>query len=373
MSERLPEAGEGAGLWRTGRGRLLVALAALALVTSLLAALAVTQEARRTAPRFAPEPVFPGLEARLAQAQAIALKSPEGEIEIRRANGSRWTVPAASFYPADAGAVRKMLNGLVSLRAVERRTARRDWHAFLDLVAPGEGGKATEIRVIDARGALLAGLLVGKVRPAGGLAGEDAFYVRRIGEDETYLAQGDLPLEVARGDWLDPEIVSIARERVARVSMHPVIGPAYTISRASPETQSFVVNELPRGRKMMSETAANPIGAALSDFHLEDVRPKDTVDFTKAARAVFETFDGLVITVETAEVDGEHWVRVAAATKEPLVPPTGTAAPDVAQEARAIDTRVSAWAYKVAEWKAELFAQTLDSLLAEPEKSTQQN
>jgi hypothetical protein len=350
-----------------------MALAAIALATSVAAAVVVMQEARRTAPRFSPAPIFPGLDKALGAAQAITVKSPEGEIEIRRMDNNMWVVPAASSYPAHSEAVRKMLNGLVALRAVERRTARPDWHAMLDLGAPGEGGKATEIRVEGENGALLAGLLVGKVRPAGGLAGEDAFYVRRLGEDQTYLAQGDLPLEVERGDWLDPTIVDIARERVARVAMQPIIGPSYTISRASPETQSFVVDALPRGRRMMSETAANPIGAALSDFSLEDVRPKDAIDFTKAARAEFETFDGLVIAVETVEADDAHWVRVSATTKPPIVPHTGTKAHDVAQEMSAINARVGAWAYKVAEWKADLFAHTLDSLLAEPEKKAEQD
>jgi hypothetical protein len=315
--------------------------------------------------------VFPGLEAKLEDAAIISVASPEGRIEVRRTDRGQWVVPAASNYPAHMESVRKMLLGLASFKAIEARTARQDWLATLDLIAPEEGGKATEIRVSDAKDALIAGLLVGKLRPAGGLTGEDAFYVRRLQEDQSYLAEGDLPLDVTRASWLDPAILEVPRDRVFRVTLTPPAGPSYSISRVNPEVQDFALDALPKGRTMVSETAANPIGAALSDFTLEDVRPRAEVDFAKAAHAVFETFDGLVITIDETEVTSEHWVRVTAGTREPRTPHTGTKALDVAEEMSAINTRVGAWAYKIADWKAALFSRSQDSLLAEREKDTE--
>ncbi len=225
----------------------------------------------------------------------------------------------------------------------------------------------------DAKGTLIAGLLVGKLRPAGGLTGEDAFYVRRVEEDQSYLAEGDLPLDVARSSWLDPTIVELPRERVFRVMLTPKEGPSFSISRTNAQIENFAVDTMPKGRSMVSETAANPIGAALSDFTLEDVRPRAEVDFAKAARAVFETFDGLVVTVEAADAKEEHWVRLTATAKPPsaqaaTAKPANAKTPDVAAEAKAMNARVGSWAYKVADWKAALFSRSLDSLLAEPAK-----
>lgn len=367
MSERGMIESGARGFWRSDRGIFLLALLVVALVTSLAAALVVLREGQRTAPRFSPAPMFEGLADKLGQAADIAVASPEGRIEARLVEGGGWVVPSASNYPAHTETVRKMLLGLSSLKAIERRTARRDWLATLDLVAPGDGGKATEIRVSDAKGALLAGLLVGKFSPAGALAGEDSFYVRRIGEDQAYLAQGDLPLDVAREGWLDPTIVDLARERVFRVTLSPAAGAAFSLSRANAQAQDFILDAIPKGRHMVSETAGNAIGAALSEFTLQDVRPRTEVDFKRPARAVFETFDGLVVTVHTVEVKDGHWVRVAAEAKKPRAKVTNAKAPDVAAEAKAINARVGAWAYRVPDWKAALFARSLDSLLAEPE------
>jgi hypothetical protein len=376
MSERAALELQGNVFWHADRGRLLLVLAFIALVTSVVAAVVVTGEARRTAPRFSPAPVFPGLEAKLGDAATIAVASPEGHIEIHRADGGQWVVPSASNYPAHVETVRKMLFGLASFRAVEARTARHDWLATLDLIAPGEGGKATEIRVSDAKGTLVAGLLVGKLRPAGGLTGGDAFYARRLGEDQSFLAEGDLPLDITRSSWLDPTIVDFPRDRVSRVTLMPTTGPSFSISRANTDVENFALDTVPKGRSMVSETAANSIGAALSDFTLEDVRPRAEVDFAKAARAVFETFDGLAITVEATDVKDEHWVRLTAASRSASAQaasakPADAKTPDIAAEAAAINARVGAWAYKVADWKAALFSRSLDSLLAEPKKASE--
>jgi Domain of unknown function (DUF4340) len=370
MSERGIDVSGGRGFWRSDRGVFLLALLVIALVTSLAAAFIILREEQRTAPRFSPAQLFEGLEDKLGAAADITVVSPEGRIEVRRVEGDGWVVPSASNYPAHMETVRKMLLGLASLKAIERRTARHDWLATLDLIAPGEGGKATELRVNDAKGALIAGLLVGKLSPAGALEGEDAFYVRRVGEDQVYLAQGNLPLDVARASWLDPTIVDLARERVFRVTLTPTAGPAFSLSRADPQAQDFALDAIPKGRHMVSETAGNAIGAALSEFTLEDVRPRADVDFKKQARAVFETFDGLVVAVDTVEAKDGHWVRVTAEAKKPRAEVTNAKAPDIAAEAKAINARVGAWVYRVPDWKAALFARDLDSLLAEPETET---
>jgi hypothetical protein len=368
MSEAHARDWQGGAFWRTDRGRLLLVLAIVAVLSSAGAAFAVLSEAQRTAPRYSPQATFPDLANKLEQAALISMTSPEGSIEIRRTESGQWVVPSASNYPAHLESVRKMLFGLASLKAVEARTARRDWLATLDLIAPNEGGRATEIRVSDTKGSLIAGLYVGKLRLSGVPAGADAFYVRRVDQDQSFLAEGELPLDVGRGSWLDPTIVDLPRERVYRVTITPQEGAAFSVSRSRPETQDFVLDSIPKGRSMVSETAANPIGAALSDFTLEDVRPRAEVDFAKPVRAAFETFDGLTVTVEAIQTNGEHWVRVSASTEAPVVPHTGTAALDVAEEASAIDTRTGAWAYKIPDWKAELFSRSVESLLAEPNK-----
>ncbi len=347
------------------RHRFLLWLGAITLLAVSAAAFTLSSEALRGVPRFQQKALLPDFEGEIDKAAEIAMKNADGETIVRRGDDSRWTMPAVGNYPARTESVRKLLFGLSALKAVELRTARKDWHAALDLGAPEEGGKATAIRVKDKSGKLLAGLLIGKTNPGGGLEGRDAYYARRIGEDQTYVVEGNLPLEALARDWLEPTIVDIARERIQRVTLGGPQGPSYTISRATADSENFTLDNLPSGRTMSSETAANGIGAALADLTLEGARPRKDIDFSTAAQAIYETFDGLTLTLRTVKQGENVWLALDA-----------TAAPDaaktVSEEVQAITAKTTPWAYQIPAWKGELFTRSRESLISTPAKQPTQ-
>lgn len=342
--------------WRSARGRALIVLVAAAVLLSAAAAAALVLDTRRTSAQFKPETLFPGLDAKLAQVASLTIANRQTSTTVARQAGEQWVVPAASGYPASAEHVRELLLGVSELKAVERKTARPDWLETLDLVAPDKGGAATLVTLADAQGAPIASLLVGKQR-AGGLEGRDAFYVRRANEDQAYLAEGNLPLEPAIKNWLEESVIDLGRDRVRRVVVSPQGQPSYAVSRATAEQPNFLVEAIPAGRAMQTETVANAIGAGAVAITLEAVRPVGEVDFARPSRIVFETFDGLSLAIDLVDQGEQSWIKLAA-----------SAAPgsEAAREAEGLNARLSAWAFAVPSWKATLFRRTLESLLKSP-------
>jgi Domain of unknown function (DUF4340) len=348
------------GFLHTPRGRLLAGLTGATAFVILLTAFALVREARLSAPDFTPEPVFRNLAVQLADAAAVSIVSKTGTIDIVRSGDVKtghWVIPAAHGYRADAEHLRRLFLGLAELEAIEKKTARPDWHAALALDDPKTGGSAIAVTVKDSKGAPLAALLVGKLKP-GAPGSRPMSYVRRAGENQTYLAQGDLPLETERRDWLDPTVLDIARGRIKRVTVAPQGSAGYSLSRAKPEDVNFSLEALPEGRQMLSATAANATGAAAVDLTLDDVRPQGELDFGKASHTAFETFDGLSVSIDLTDKDGQTFIRLSAQG----------ATPETTKEAATIEVRTAGWAYAVPGWKAAALRKPLDQLLKAPEK-----
>ena len=340
----------------TGRGRRLAALTFGTIVAILAVIVSVTRESSETAVRFKPAAVFPDFETKAAGANLVTITDKSRALHLRKIESGTWVVAESHDYPASVNRLRGLFLNLSELRAIELKTDRPDWQASLGLVSPASGGGATLIDVTDPNGKSLASLMVGDLQP-GGQSGQDRAFIRANGAAQAYLAEGDIPLETTPSDWLEPTIVDLPRDRVRRVALTPANGKAYAISRPTPKDVNFVVENLEPGQAMVSEIAANGIGAGAINVALDDVRPIGAIDFAGASRIAYETFDGLTVTMDVVTREDRHWLKVEAAA---------VAGSSLAAEAQAISKRTGAWAYAIPEWKANLFMKPVDQLLKSP-------
>lgn len=350
-----PQATPPVSPWKLPRGRFLAVLAGLAVVMVIAATLSLMGERARTAARFAPVAFFPGLDKSLDQAAKVTLTSKDGTIVMAMAPDKKWVASSLENYPVDGKKVRVLLLSLAGVTAVEQKTAQPALHEALGLGAPDAGGSGTRIEVDDASGRAIAALIVGKEAP-GATAGEDRFYARRASEDQTYVVRGTLAHSADVSEWLETTIADISRDRVKSVDVTPAEGPAYRVSRAQAEDANFVLENVPQGRVPLNDTVANATGAALADLKLDSVQKADALDFSKAGHDVFETFDGLTVTLDVLDIDNAFWVRLNAA---------GTG--DADKEAAAFNARVGGWAYKLSEWKGEILMRARERLLKSPD------
>lgn len=351
--------------------RRIRALAYLAAVTGLLVVFAIIAQWQRTSAghtAFEAVSMFPGLEGKAEAVALIEVESRSGAFTVRRDAAGKWTIPEKGNYRADFNEIRRAVLGIASLKLVEQRTARADWQDRLGLKLPKDGGTGTRMTLKDEKGETLATLVAG-LPVEGASAGErNAIYVRRPDEAQTWVARGTFEAVTDVARWLDKSFIDFSRDRIRSVSMKPFQGPSYTVARSTPETANFaLVERLPSGRSLRSPEEPNGVGNALIGIGFTDVVPQGEIDFSKAARASFQTFDGMALNVMIAERDKDFWIAFDAVE----IPASGPAAagkdaalkPNIPAEVAELNAMAKGRAFKVARFKGTLLSTPLEALL----------
>ncbi|HAZ61590.1 MAG TPA: hypothetical protein DCY89_08465, partial [Gammaproteobacteria bacterium] len=153
-------------------------------------------------------------------------------------------------------------------------------------------------------------------------------------------------------------------ERVQRIEL----GESLAASRERSTAADFTLAPIPEGRRLRSQAMVNSLATTLAELRIDDVdaaaaRPLSG-ETLRATR--FVTFDGLAITVHTAERDDGVWARFEFAHESPAATPTdapvatpadavtaadvpaadpalATPAPDAAAQAAALTARTTGW------------------------------
>lgn len=351
--------------------RRMQALRVLAGVTALTvvgAGLARWMDVESTGQAFKPIRMFPGLADRLPEVTGLTIESKGKMFTVTRTQDGKWVLPGKGNFPADRDLVQSTLIALSETDLIDRRTARKDWHGRLDLGLPKDDGAGSVVTVLGANGAKIGEIVAGKGVEGFNQGDKTAAYVRRMGEDQTYVALGKLQLKATETDWLDKRFLDYDRSRVAYAAIKPPKGPAYSVKRAKAEDENFVLETaLPRGRTLRTEREPNGVGQALFNFTIEDVAPVKDIDFSGASFAAFRTFNGVTISVAAARKAEDYWITVnATGEDQPLSPPKpGEKLPPLASaEAKAINDRAAGWAFKVPKFKGVLMTAPLEDLLA---------
>lgn len=339
------------------RRRNLAVLAGIALATIVLAVLGIWHQMALTTHREPEVLFFPDLveKIRTHQIARIRIQSKSGVVDVVFNPQKSWVVASHDDYPASYDQVRQTLVGLATLVTLERKTAQPAWFPYVDLVAPERGGNGKEITLYDEKGETIASIIAGKTVDIGDASGAIGLFARRQGDTQSWLLKGYLDPKSAPADWLDKQIMTIDRARIAETDIDPFVGPSYVVRRDTPMTQSFKLGDLPKGRELADETAPDGVGGVAADFTFDDARPARNFDFSDpahTARVVTKTFDGLTVTVSVIQQGQDYWATVSA---------EGTGASQ--KEAREIDERTNGWAYKLPAFKGQQFTTPLENLL----------
>jgi len=200
---------------------------------------------------------------------------------------------------------------------------------------------------------VLADLLIGQAQGTPDELGRSLLYVRRPDQNQAWLARGYLTPKAAVADWLDKNVIAIARDRLKGAVVNPPMGPSYTLSRDSKEAMDFKMVDLPRGRELSFEGSPDGVASAIIGFSFDDVAKANQFDFAMAPQSVFNTFDGLNVTVKIASKGMERWASVSAQAGNPMMQ----------AEADAINARNKDWAYKLPEMKVNQILAPRETLL----------
>jgi hypothetical protein len=298
-----------------------------------------------------------------------------------------WVLDDWGGYPVSFEHVAATVVALSELSVQDAMTSRAEKHAQLQLEDPtGEAAASVGLTLRDGGEAVLADVILGKAKGSTGL------FVRRTGEDQTWLVSGSVAPPREPSGWVETELMRLAAADVTRVECEPADTEAYALVKD--EAGAWTLESLPAGRTLATSAPSAQVAGALSWLELEAVAdPQQAAAERTWSTTRFHGADGLVtevVTAETEEGDGA-WLRLAfsAAPEPPAAEeeaeteggaagdleggdpgdgegqaaeapaPPDTSAQDLADRAAELTARHAPWTYRIASWKAGLLRKDL--------------
>jgi Domain of unknown function (DUF4340) len=343
-------------------------LAILALATAASVGLAAHAVQQRDLPvRSMPAggAMFPDLLDRLNELREVRIVGPDGTLTVV-SKDQGWALAEKAGYPVDPAQLRSLGLAVANLQLVEAKTADPARIARLELEEPGAtDAKSRLVELKGAEGAPLASVVVGKRSPSLYGSGRGGIYVRRNGENQAWLAAGELDIPSDAMLLIGQDVVDVPADQIARVILQPESGAPITLARAEAEAEFTVDAALPEGRKL-DPVKVEFLAGVLAGLTMTDVQPATELPAAATRDQLrFETFDGLPVEVQLATIGegetAEYWLTLRTSAPTATPDPIKEASP-LADEIRKLD----GWAYQVPAYMADRMKGGLDGLLAEP-------
>jgi hypothetical protein len=299
--------------------------------------------------------VFPDLVAGLQKAARVEILHQGKTLAITLAGG-KWGLPDHAGYPVQPEKLRQLLTGLTELREMEQRTSDPADFAKLGVEDPkGASADSTLLRVLDGSGKPIAELIVGHSLESTQSSASPEVYIRRPGDNQSWLAEGNLQLDTDPMAWLVSDIVNIDETKLADVTVTRVDQPG------GPQTLQFarvgdkLVLKSPADHPKLDDDKLADVGRALESLSLNDVKPAARQSGTKLGTAVFTTTDGLVVEATVFKAGKDLWAQFAV---------SGSGAAQ--KQAAALQAKVKGWSYQIGDWKQAALVPDMDDIKAPP-------
>jgi Domain of unknown function (DUF4340) len=285
---------------------LLIAIAAAALI----GAVAINMANRPTSNvSEQAKPLAAELKDHLNDVSAITLTGAGEKVLVTlKRDKEGWSVAERSGYPADVAKIREFLLKLVQATLIEQKTANPKHYADLGV---------DEVKDKDAKGILveISGLaqplrlIVGNYNGAGG----GGTFVRRDGDAQSWLANGNLTIARNVGDWEKRDLTDIPASRLRSVTLTGRDGKVLKVAKEQATDANFKVADVPKGREASSEFVANSLASTLAGLKADDAfSAKDVAPTEKTIKAEYAAFDGVVVEVTGWDKDGKDYAQFAA-------------------------------------------------------------
>jgi len=294
--------------------------------------------------------MFPDLAPALQQASRIEITS-KGKTVVIAKKGDVWGVADLGGYRVQGAKLREMLTGLTELRIVEPRTSDPEQFARLGLDDPAKpDGTATLLRVLGGDDKPLLEIITGhrRMRTQGNVP--ESIYVRRPGENRSYLAEGRLAVDADAALWVDRDLMNIANTRIATATVR-YGEQVLEFARADGK---FSLRK-PDDHGPLDDFKLEEVSRALETLTFQEVKPAAETPGEKIGTGVFVTTDGLSVTADIFRDGTNIWARFEIA-----------GADAVKDEAARLAARLHGWAYQLGSWKQKALAPSLDDLKPTP-------
>ena len=244
----------------------------------------------------------------------VKIEGPNGIFSII-SNDKKWILPNLANFPVSVDKIKRVIVGLARLETIEAKTKNPELHGELGLNSPSsKTSPSTSVSLIGNKNHILASLLVGKDSKSG----KDTRYVRRPGDNQTWLAWRNFELPNSPIGWLEDNLFSVKRWRVADIKILHASDSEVFIARSDYSEQYFKVQNLKEDELPLNPYVGNQIGSAIEKLPVKNIMLKQKANKKNFIKTEFTTFDGLKITIENFTINNERWVELVAQYDETL-------------------------------------------------------
>jgi hypothetical protein len=281
-----------------------------AAIIALLAAVVINSSKKPQSDTTAQaQRVLPELHGHVNDVSAITLTGADNKVLATLKRGTDgWAVAEKANYPADVAKIREFLLKLDQATLIEQKTSNEKRYADLgvdDVSAKDAKGVQVEIAGLEKP----LKLIIGNFNGGGG----GGTFVRRAGDPQSWLANGNLTVAKNTADWEKRDLTDIAAARLKSVTLANTDGKVLKVSKDQRGDTNFKVNDVPAGREVSSDFVANSLASVLANLRADDAFPaKDMPPPEKVHKAQYAAFDGLVIEVTAWDKDGKDYAQFAA-------------------------------------------------------------
>ena len=310
---------------------------------------------------FEDKPVLPGFADKVSGVEEIIVQDVKQKLTVKR-DGDNWVMADRQNYLASNEVVSDLMLGLSELRLREAKTKKPSLYQRLQ-VEDLKGKKAKSILLIikDKTGEVVR-LIVGKVNNDVAGSSNVGRYIRKPGEEQSWLASGRLNVPLSVNKWVKPEFLDIASSRVETVTVNHPDGSKMIVSRVG--KKKFEIKNMPQNMVVEYQSDIDNMGDGLEKLELEDVMAVAKIKFPRdeIINTRITTNDGLIMNVKMIDInDGNFWAVFDAEVEL-------TASDSVKKEASLINSRVSNWAYKLPAHKYRYMSRKHSDVLKKPKK-----
>ena len=290
--------------------------------------------------------LFPSLAAASAKAQRIVITQGGTPLKIEKA-GEQWKIGSPDGYPASNEKVQALLTALAGAELLEPKTRIASRYAVLDVDDPKtKNTNARLIKIEDASGSTLAEIIAGKDRLAGAPSAEaptrgaSGTYVRRPGDEQSWLASTNVKGGASLKDWADARVFETQTEKIKTLTV-AVQGEAPYVVKSNADG-SHELESIPAGKKVKYVNMIDNIIEAASFLDFTNVRKATGSTGGEAGTVTFETDHGLKIALNVRREKDAVWMTVGA-----------TGSGEAQKTAEDIKARATGWEFEITPSKAD--------------------
>ena len=315
------------------------------------------------------ELLLPQLETRINDVAAITVKGNKRTVNLQKIDNI-WVIKEADNYPAVFEKVKDTVISLSAFKVIAEKTDNPELYSRLNVQGPEQPDSLSLLITLkDASDNTISSLIIGSPQHSKAANNKPGLYVRRPEEKQALLVEGTLFITDQVTDWFDQNILDIPSSVIREVSIKHPDGDELNMARSAREAPEFeLIGDIEKD-KSVYKIILNRISTALEELRADGVTAIRNFNFSEdAVVTTFTTFDGLVITVKSMQIDEKPYAHFSFDVDDELAASVTAEGEQesvkdkIENEASILNSVLSDWVYQIPDFKYQDLTKKIDNI-----------